>query len=140
LPAIFVCENNGYGMKTPVKMASASIHMFNRCNFLPGILVDGMDVLAVREAARWARKYCLEGNGPIVLELDTYRFVGHTVGEPGIGYRSQEEINEMRKARDPISHFREKIISEQLVHEDDIKAGKFVPILNGKLNFIFLDN
>lgn len=121
LPCIFVCENNGFGMGTPVPRASADVHMYNRMNYLPGILVDGMDVIAVREAGRWAREFCVQNNGPIVLELDTYRFVGHSVSDPGTAYRTHDEVMAQRKTRDPITHFRDKIVAEGLVTDEEIK-------------------
>jgi len=106
LPAIFVCENNGYGMGTSAERSSANVNYYQRGEYVPGIWVhndtniiqpvslffkfkmtkfvycalqlqvDGMDVLAVREATRFARKMCADGHGPVVMETVTYRF-GH---------------------------------------------------------------
>lgn len=72
LPCIFVCENNGFGMGIPVQRTSANLNLYEKGDTVPGIWVDGMDVLAVREATRFARKYCTEGNGPILVEADTF--------------------------------------------------------------------
>jgi len=121
LPVIFICENNGYGMGTSVERASASTNYYTRGDYVPGILVDGMDVLAVREATRFAVDYCATGNGPMVMEVATYRYSGHSMSDPGTSYRSRDEIQEVRQTRDPITSFREKIVSTQLTSADELK-------------------
>ncbi len=72
LPAIFVCENNHYGMGTAEWRAAKSSNFFTRGDYIPGIKADGMDVLAVKQVTAFAKKYAIE-NCPIILELDTYR-------------------------------------------------------------------
>lgn len=82
LPIIFTCENNFYSMGTSVDRHSASTNYYTRGDFIPGIRINGMDVMAVREAFRWARKWVLE-HGPLILELQTYRYSGHSMSDPG---------------------------------------------------------
>lgn len=88
LPALYVCENNRFGMGTAAERSSASsdYYMHGSSCHVPGVWVDGMDVLAIREAVKWAREWSLAGNGPIVLELCTYRFSGHAPSDPGTTY------------------------------------------------------
>ncbi|KAF8361638.1 pdha-1 [Pristionchus pacificus] len=122
LPVIFVCENNGFGMGTAVERSSASTEYYTRGDYVPGIWVDGMDVLAVREAFRWSKKYCDEGRGPLMIELATYRYSGHSMSDPGTSYRTRDEIQQVRKTRDPITGFKDRILSSNLVTEDELKA------------------
>lgn len=122
LPAIFVCENNGYGMGTSVERAAASTDYYSRGDYIPGIRVDGMDVLTVREAVKWAAARTRSGNGPILMELVTYRYGGHSMSDPGTSYRSRDEIQEVRKTRDPITGLREKLLDSGLATTDEIKA------------------
>lgn len=121
LPAIFICENNGFGMGTSVDRASASTDYYTRGDYIPGIWVDGMDVLAVREATRFAAGICRAGKGPLVMEVATYRYHGHSMSDPGTSYRTREEVQEVRQTRDPITSFREKIITAGLVEADELK-------------------
>ncbi|XP_075216303.1 pyruvate dehydrogenase E1 component subunit alpha, mitochondrial-like [Lycorma delicatula] len=121
VPVIFVCENNGYGMGTSSERASASTNYYSRGDYIPGIWVDGMDVLAVREASRFAIDYINAGKGPLVLETATYRYSGHSMSDPGTSYRTRDEIQEVRQSRDPITSFREKIINAGLVSAEELK-------------------
>ncbi|KAI1705397.1 dehydrogenase e1 component domain-containing protein [Ditylenchus destructor] len=83
LPIVFICENNKYAMYTPVDRGSAYNEFYDRVKFLPGIWADGMDVLAVREALRFARDYAASGYGPIIVELATYNYTGYSTDDPG---------------------------------------------------------
>lgn len=121
VPCIFICENNGYGMGTSMKRAAASTTYYTRGDYVPGIWVDGMDVLACREAIRFGIDYCTSGKGPLVMEAFTYRYSGHSMSDPGTSYRSREEVQEVRQTRDPITNFRQKILKANLVTEEEVK-------------------
>uniref|UniRef100_A0A915A048 Pyruvate dehydrogenase E1 component subunit alpha n=2 Tax=Parascaris univalens TaxID=6257 RepID=A0A915A048_PARUN len=121
IPVVYVCENNGYGFGTSTKRACAAKHYYDRVSYMPGVWVDGMDVLAVREAARWAKEWCNGGKGPLILEMSTYRYGGHSVADPGTSYRTRDEVEEVRRTRDAINAFKEKVITAGLVAEDELK-------------------
>jgi pyruvate dehydrogenase E1 component alpha subunit len=110
LPAIFVIENNKYGMGTSVERASASRDLSkNGAPWgIPGIQIDGMDVVAVKEAADHAVAHCRAGKGPFLIEAKTYRYRGHSMSDPA-RYRTREEIQTMRTQHDPIDGARHKL-------------------------------
>ena len=105
LPIIFVIENNQYAMGTSVNRASAEDQLYRRGESfrIPGIQVDGMDVLACRGAAEEALAWVRAGKGPIILEMKTYRYRGHSMSDPA-KYRSREEVQAVRDKSDPIEH------------------------------------
>ena len=121
LPIVYVCENNGYGMGTSAERAAASTAYYTRGDYIPGIWVDGMDLFAVREATKFAINHCVSGKGPIVMEMATYRYFGHSMSDPGTSYRSREEVQQVRETRDPIIGFKEKILAAKLVSDEDLK-------------------
>lgn len=82
-----------------------------------------MDVLTVREGTRFAREWCLSGKGPILIEAETYRYHGHSMSDPGTSYRTREEVQAVRRGRDPISLFQKRITEAQLCTEEEIKVG-----------------
>merc|ERR1711860_242552 len=94
--------------------------MGKRGDFIPGIHIDGMDVLAVREAIMFALEYCPE-NGPLVYEISTYRYHGHSMSDPGTSYRTRDEVQEVRQSRDPITGFRDRIVGAGLVTQQEVK-------------------
>jgi pyruvate dehydrogenase E1 component alpha subunit len=122
LPVIYIIENNQYAMGTSVERSSAETHLFKRGSSfnIPGEQVDGMDVLAVRAAADKAVKWCREGNGPIILEMKTYRYRGHSMSDPA-KYRTREEVDQYREKRDPIDHLRQVIIETKQASEEELK-------------------
>ena len=81
-----------------------------------------MDVLAVREATRFARALCTEGKGPILMETATYRYHGHSMSDPGTSYRTREEIQEVRQSRDPITSFKDKLLNSGLATAEELKV------------------
>ena len=122
LPIIFVIENNQYAMGTSVNRASSEDQLYRRGESfrIPGIQVNGMDVLAVRGATEEALKWVQGGNGPILLEMKTYRYRGHSMSDPA-KYRSREEVQSMRDTSDPIEGVKKYLI-EAGVGEDEIKS------------------
>ena len=122
LPIIYVIENNQYAMGTSVNRASAEDQLYRRGESfrIPGIQVDGMDVLACRGAAEEALAWVRAGKGPIILEMKTYRYRGHSMSDPA-KYRSREEVQAVRDKSDPIEHVK-RLLAEQGVREDELKT------------------
>jgi len=122
LPIVYVIENNQYAMGTSVNRSSAEDQLYRRGESfrIPGIQVDGMDVLAARGAAEEAVAWVRAGKGPIILEMKTYRYRGHSMSDPA-KYRSREEVQSVRDKSDPIEQARKEL--EGLgVKEDEIKS------------------
>ena len=121
LPIIYVIENNQYAMGTSVNRSSAEDQLFRRGESfrIPGLQIDGMDVLAVRGAAEVAVEWVRSGKGPILLELKTYRYRGHSMSDPA-KYRSREEVQAVREKSDPIEHLKRDLLAAG-VSEDEIK-------------------
>ncbi|MCB8878676.1 pyruvate dehydrogenase (acetyl-transferring) E1 component subunit alpha [Acidisoma cellulosilytica] len=121
LPVVFVIENNRYGMGTSVERASASKDLSKNGSpwGIPGLQVDGMDVVAVKEAAEQAIAHCRAGKGPFLLEMKTYRYRGHSMSDPA-KYRTREEVQKMRSERDCIESVHH-LLTAQGVDEAEIK-------------------
>merc|ERR1711963_133690 len=124
LPAVFICENNHYAMGTShERHHGGESDFFRRGDYIPGIHGDGMDVLAVREATRFAIDYCsVQAKGPLVYEISTYRYHGHSMSDPGTSYRTRDEVQEMRQKRDPITSFRERLVNADLATMAELKG------------------
>ncbi|WP_420404944.1 pyruvate dehydrogenase (acetyl-transferring) E1 component subunit alpha [Nisaea sp.] len=122
LPVIYIIENNKYAMGTSVTRAAAGTSLSQRgaAYGIPGAEVDGMDVVAVHEAAEKAVKHCRAGKGPYILEMKTYRYRGHSMSDPA-KYRTKEEVNKMRQEHDPIDHLRATLL-EMGIDEDELKG------------------
>jgi pyruvate dehydrogenase E1 component alpha subunit len=123
LPVVYVIENNQYAMGTSIERSSSETHLYRRgVSFnIPGEEVDGMDVVAVRDAGLRAAEHARSGKGPFILEMKTYRYRGHSMSDPG-KYRTREEIDAVRKTRDPIDHLQEALLSAKLADDDALKA------------------
>lgn len=123
LPIVYIIENNQYAMGTSVERSSSETHFHKRgASFnIPGIEVDGMDVVAVRDAGRTALEHARSGKGPIILEMKTYRYRGHSMSDPA-KYRPKEEAQQMREQHDPIDHVRAILLKDGLANEDDLRA------------------
>jgi len=121
LPVIYAIENNQYAMGTSVARSASEPDFYKRGESfrIPGVRVDGMDVLAVRGAAEMALEWARE-EGPIILELMTYRYRGHSMSDPA-KYRTREEVQDVREHRDPIVHA-ERELEAMGVKEEDLKA------------------
>jgi pyruvate dehydrogenase E1 component alpha subunit len=119
---VYVIENNQYAMGTSLARASATTNLSKRgASFdIPGEQVDGMDVRAVKAAAEKAVKWCREGNGPIILEMLTYRYRGHSMSDPA-KYRTREEVEKVRHEQDPIEQVRRRLLERKRASEDEIK-------------------
>jgi len=123
LPVIFVIENNQYAMGTAQNRSTSTPDLYTRGEAfgISGQTVDGMDVLAVKEASEKAVAHCRAGKGPYILEVKTYRYRGHSMSDPA-KYRTREEVQKMRDERDPIDHVRDMLLTGKHASEDDLKA------------------
>ena len=122
LPIIFACENNKYGMGTSSARSSALTEYYKRGQYIPGLKINAMDVLAVKAATAYGKEYTANGNGPLVFEFVTYRYGGHSMSDPGTTYRTREEIQRMRSTNDPIAGLKQKILDWEVCTEDELKS------------------
>jgi pyruvate dehydrogenase E1 component alpha subunit len=138
LPVVYVIENNRYAMGTSVTRASAQTDFSKRgVSFnIPGEQVDGMDVRAVFGAARRALDFARSGQGPYILEMQTYRYRGHSMSDPA-KYRSKDEVTRMREEHDPIEMVRRRLAETHKMSEDELKKvdAKVREIVNDAAEF-----
>ena len=131
LPVVFVIENNQYAMGTSVVRSSAETELYKRGSSfeIQGLQVDGMNVLAVRDGAKKAIKHARDGKGPMILEMNTYRYRGHSMSDPA-KYRTREEVTKTRAESDPIEMVKQRLLDEKWANEDDFKAiGKEIKLV-----------
>ena len=123
LPIVYICENNQYAQYMPQKTMTkvTSVKDMAPAYAIPGVSVDGQDVIEVHEAAGEAIKRARSGGGPTLIEARTYRFYGHMPGDPG-GYRSDEEVEFWKTERDPIKLFRQHLMDHQALGEEEDEA------------------
>jgi pyruvate dehydrogenase E1 component alpha subunit len=121
LPMVFVIENNHYGMGTATNRSSCNDDYFTMGNTIPGIRINGMNVLAVKQGFSMVREHCSSGKGPFYVEFDTYRYHGHSMSDPGTTYRTREEVGAVRQARDPIEYVKKLLIDENLATAEEVK-------------------
>jgi len=138
LPVVYIIENNRYAMGTSVSRASAQTDFSRRgISFnIPGEQVDGMDIRAVKAAGERAMEHARSGKGPYILEMQTYRYRGHSMSDPA-KYRTKDEVQKMREEHDPIEQVRARLIKQWKVNEDELKAidAKVRDIVNDAADF-----
>ena len=122
LPVLFGCENNKYGMGTSAARSSALTEYYKRGQYIPGLKINAMDVLAVKAAVQFAKQHTVDEKGPLVLEYVTYRYGGHSMSDPGTTYRTREEIQRMRSTNDPIAGLKQKILDWGVTTEEELKS------------------
>ena len=121
LPMIFCIENNHYGMGTSQDRHSSHSDYYKMGNHIPGVRIDGMNVLAVKEGMRFVKEWVGAGNGPMYVEMMTYRYHGHSMSDPGTTYRNREEIALTRSTRDPIELVKRTLIEAGFADAEQIK-------------------
>ena len=123
LPVVYIIENNRYAMGTSVERSSALTSFSQRgASFdIPGMHVDGMDVRAVKAAGDHAVKWAKDGKGPFILEMETYRYRGHSMSDPA-KYRSKDEVQKMRAEQDPIEQVKQRVLDKKYASEEELKA------------------
>ncbi|WP_050808921.1 pyruvate dehydrogenase (acetyl-transferring) E1 component subunit alpha [Anaplasma marginale] len=138
LPVVYVVENNEYAMGTSVPRSSSVVELYRRgegCG-VPGSQVDGMDIFAVIEAASNAAELCRNGNGPVLLEMKTYRFRGHSMSDPA-KYRTRQEVDEVRDSKDPLCRLKEYVLKHKIAPESTLDGfeKQVREIVNGAVEF-----
>ena len=120
LPVVYVIENNEYAMGTSVSRSSYITELYKKGESfgIPGYQIDGMDLFSVTKAANDAANHCRSKNGPILLEMKTYRYRGHSMSDPA-NYRSKQEVEEIKEHKDPVTNLKNYMISHNILSEDD---------------------
>jgi len=121
LPMIYCIENNHYGMGTSIDRHSSISDYYKMGNAIPGLRIDGMNVLSVIEGMKFAKEYVGAGNGPIYVEMMTYRYHGHSMSDPGTTYRNRDEIEFTRSNRDPVEHVKSCLQEADFMSAEEIK-------------------
>ena len=109
-------------MGTAANRAAALTEYYKRGQYIPGLKINGMDILAVKAAVEYGKRYTVAGHGPLVLEYVTYRYGGHSMSDPGTTYRTREEIQRMRSTNDPIAGLKQKLLDWEVVSEEELKG------------------
>ena len=123
LPMVFVTENNHYGMGTSTSRHSCNDHYYTMGGrVIPGIRINGMNALAVKQGFAAVREWCSSGSGPMFVEFDTYRYHGHSMSDPGTTYRTRDEVGGVRSTRDPIDYIKNLLLDNKMCSTDDIKG------------------
>ena len=122
LPVLYIIENNEYGMGTSVERASSTKELYKRGESfgIPGKQVDGMDFFAVYKEVKEASKFVRKNSTPLLLEMKTYRYRGHSMSDPA-KYRTKDEVEEYKKGRDPLLMMKEFIIKDKVASEEELK-------------------
>lgn len=122
LPMVFLIENNHYGMGTSTTRSSCNdLYYTAGGRVIPGLRINGMNVLAVKQGMQKVREFCSGGSGPMFVEMDTYRYHGHSMSDPGTTYRTREEVGGIRAARDPIEYVKKLLVDHSLSTPEEIK-------------------
>ena len=122
LPLIFLIENNQYGMGTSTARGSAADEFYKRGDYIPGLWLDGMDTLAVKKGFEFALDYVRTNQTPLFVEASTYRYHGHSMSDPGISYRSRDEVKAVQEQRDCIDQTKNRLLEAGWITPAELKA------------------
>ena len=120
LPIVYFLENNNYAMGTSVERSANNPKFHERLGNIPGLTVDGLNVFQVREIMKMCKRWCPQ-NGPINLNVITYRYHGHSMSDPGLSYRTREEVTNIRKTKDCIEYVKQVAREHKLLTEEEIE-------------------
>lgn len=118
---IYLIENNQYGMGTSTNRSSSNSDYYTRGDSIPGVRMDGMNVFHVKAVIDFCKSYAIE-HGPIYCEAKTYRYHGHSMSDPGLTYRTRDEVQEVRRTRDPVDFVKRTLLEQEVATEKEIKA------------------